>query len=110
MIEVTMHAKERIHERCGIKLKSTERLARIAYEKGLTHADTAGFLNGYLTSLYFFNGTANNIRLYGDKIYIFCNDVLVTVYDTPKRFQNTVNKLMRKRREEIDKGRTTETA
>ena len=105
-----MHAKERIRERCGIKLKSTERLARIAYEKGLTHADTAGFLNGYLTSLYFFNGTANNIRLDGDKIYIFCNDVLVTVYDTPKRFQNTVNKLMRKRREEIDKGRTTETA
>ena len=58
-----MHAKERIRERCGIKLKSTERLAKIAYEKGLTHSDVSGSLHGYLTSIYDFNGTANNIRL-----------------------------------------------
>lgn len=101
MIEITEHAKDRMRERCGVKRKSVERLAKIAYEKGLTHAETAGALNGYLTSLYFYNGTANNIRLYGDKIYIFCNDVLVTVYDTPKRFQGTVNKLMRKRRNKV---------
>jgi hypothetical protein len=104
MIQVTAHGKERMHERCGIKLKSVERLAKIAFEKGLTHADVSGSLNGYLTSLYFYNGTANNIRLYGDKIYIFCNDVLVTVYDTPKRFLPLVNKLMRKRRDELDAG------
>ena len=77
-------------------------MAKIAHEKGLTHSDVSGSLHGYLTSIYDFNGTANNIRLYGDKIYIFCNDVLVTVYDTPKRFQGTVNKLMRRRREELE--------
>ena len=87
-----------MHERCKIKLKSAERLASIAFDKGLTHADVSGSLNGYLTSLYYYNGLANNIRLYGDKIYIFCNDVLVTVYDTPKRYQNTVNNLMRRKK------------
>jgi len=100
-VTVTEHGKERIHERCGIKLKSAERLAKIAYEKGLTHSETNGALNGYINSLYLYNCTANNIRMYGNQIYIFCNDTLVTVYDTPKRFQNTVNKLMRKRREKI---------
>lgn len=105
MIQVSIHGKKRMHERCKVKLKSIERIAKIAFEKGLTHAETSGALNGYLTSLYFYNCTANNIRLYGDKIYIFCNDVLVTVYDIPKRFQNAVNKLMRKKRgqQEIDK-------
>jgi len=103
MIQVTMHGKNRMRQRCGIKSKSVVRLAGIAFEKGLTHADVSGSLSGYLTSLYYFNGQANNIRLYGDKIYIFCNDVLVTVYDTPRRYQNTVNNLMRKKREQLDK-------
>jgi UDP-2,3-diacylglucosamine pyrophosphatase LpxH len=99
MIEVTSHARERMKERCKLKAKSTERIARIAYEKGLKPDDFSGSLHGYLVSLYEYNGKANNIKLYGDKIYIFCGDVLVTVYDTPKRFRNTVNNLMRKRRE-----------
>lgn len=98
MIEVSIHAKERMKERCKIKSKSVERLARIAFEKGLTHAETSGALNGYINSLYLYNRQANNIRLYGDKIYIFCNDVLVTVLDTPKRFLNIVNILMRRKK------------
>ena len=99
MINVTAHAKHRAIKRCGIKGKGVDRLARIAFENGLTHADVSGSLKGYITSLYNFNGQANNIRMYGDKIYIFCNDVLVTVYDTPRRFQNTVNAIMRKKRD-----------
>lgn len=102
MIEVSSHAKERMKERCKIKLKSAERLARIAFKKGLTQTETTGALNGYINSLYLYNGKANNIRLYGDKIYIFCNDVLVTVLDTPKRFLNTVNILMRRKRQSED--------
>jgi len=98
MIEVTAHAKERMKERCKIKARSIERLARIAFEKGMNPSDFSGALHGYLMSLYEFNHQANNLRLYGDKIYIFCDDVLVTVYDTPKRFLNTVNHLARKRR------------
>ena len=99
MIQVTAHGAERMKERCKIKSKSVVRLAQIAFDKGLCESEAAGALHGYIRSLYDFNGQANNIRLYGDKIYIFCNDTLVTVYDTPKRFQNTIHKLMRKRRD-----------
>lgn len=97
MITITNHAKHRAKERCGIKSKGVERLANIAFEKGITHAETTGSLNGYITSLYYYNGQANNIRLYGDKIYIFCNEVLVTVLDTPHRYRNIVQKLMNRR-------------
>lgn len=34
---VTKHAKERMKERCGLNDKSSERMAKIAYEKGLRH-------------------------------------------------------------------------
>lgn len=97
MVEVTKHGRERMRERCKVKIKSTDRLANIAFEKGLTHAETTGALNKYITSLYQYNGQANNIRLYGEKIYIFCDRVLITVLDIPKRFQRTVNKLMHKK-------------
>lgn len=97
MITVTMHGKRRIHERCGVGSKAANRLAGIAFDKGINPSETVGQLNGYLNSLYLYNGQANNIRLYGDKIYIFCNDVLVTVFDTPRKYRNIVNKLIRGR-------------
>nr|DAY91531.1 MAG TPA: hypothetical protein [Caudoviricetes sp.] len=33
--------------------------------------------------MYFYNQTANNIRLYGDKAYIFAGSTLVTVIQIP---------------------------
>jgi hypothetical protein len=74
-----------------------DRLAKIAFEKGLTHAETAGPLRRYLDSLYLYNETADNIRLYGDKIYIFCGDILVTVLNTPRKFRGIVEKAMRRK-------------
>jgi hypothetical protein len=94
VIEITAHAHRRIKSRCG---KSMDRLAQIAYERGLTQSETSGALGRYIDSLYLYNGTANNIRLYGDKVYVFCNDVLVTVLDTPRKYRNIVDKAMRRR-------------
>lgn len=33
--------------------------------------------------LYFYNRTANQIRLYGDKVYLFHNKDLITVIQVP---------------------------
>lgn len=97
MITITTHAKRRAKERCGIKSKGVERLANIAFERGITHDETAGMLNSYMSSLYFYNYQANNIRLYGDKCYVFCNEVLVTVLAIPHRYIPIVQKLMNRR-------------
>lgn len=37
------------------------------------------------------------LRVYGDKIYIFCGKVLVTVLDLPLMYRGAVNSLIRRR-------------
>jgi len=94
MIDITAHSHSRIKQRCG---KSMDRIATIAFNRGLTHSETSRILRQYISSLCDYNGEANNIRLYGDKTYIFCNEVLVTVYNTPKKYLPIVRKLMNRR-------------
>lgn len=47
---VTKHAKQRMKQRCGLNDKSSERLAKIAYEKGLRHKDLTGNLKSGWTA------------------------------------------------------------
>ncbi len=82
-MKVSEHARERLKERCGFNKKTSERMADKAFQKGIPHGKTKGRLNKWITSLYFKNEKANNIRLYGDKAYIFCGDVLATVIQIP---------------------------
>ena len=58
-------------------------MAQKAFDNGITHSQTKGRLNKWVTSLYFQNKNANNIRLYGDKAYIFAGKTLVTVIQIP---------------------------
>ena len=80
---VTKHAKQRIKQRCGVSEKSSLRIAKIAYENGLRHSDLTGNLKKYVDGLYFKNKNANQMRLYGDKVYVFHNEKLITVLQIP---------------------------
>lgn len=80
---ISRHAAERLKERCGLNKKACERMAQKAFDEGIRHSQTKGRLNKWVTGLYFRNESANNIRLYGDKAYIFCGDLLVTVIQIP---------------------------
>lgn len=82
-IKVSKHAEQRMRERCGLNKKSIERIAQKAYNKGIKHESTKGRLHKWITGVYFKNTKANNIRLYGDMLYIFCDNVLVTVFQIP---------------------------
>ena len=90
---VTNHAKKRIKERCGLNKKSIQRMATKALEEGHTHSETKGRLNKWMTSLYFRGSKANNIRLYGEKAYIFRDTVLITVIPIPNNLLDLANKL-----------------
>lgn len=87
-IEVSRHAYERLHERCGLSSKAATRMAEKAFYIGMKHSDTKGQINRWITSLYFNNKNANNIRLYGNFAYIFCNKILVTVLEIPNNLKN----------------------
>lgn len=99
LINITTHGKKRIKKRCGVNMKSAQRIANIAFENGLSRFDISGCFRKYIDHLYFSYGKqANNIRVYGDKVYIFCERVLVTVLDLPHRYRKTANNQMIKRR------------
>ena len=54
-IEVSRHAYERLHERCGLSRKAATRMAEKAFYTGMKHSDTKGQINRWITSLYFNN-------------------------------------------------------
>lgn len=83
---LTNHAKDRLKERAGIS-KSNDRILELALTRGISHSETKGKLNKYLTKLYFYNETANNIKVYQEKVFIFDDKVLITVLNLPNELK-----------------------
>lgn len=103
-VVVTKHAEKRLRERMGLGEKAVQRAAETAYDKGIKHCETNGNLNKWVTSLYFNNKTANNIRLYNDKAWIFAGKNLITVLQIPASLKKSVNDVLNRRKgEEEDK-------
>ena len=98
-MNMSNHATDRMNERCGLNKKSAERLSKLALENGISHSDTSGSLNRYLTKLFFYNKTANNIRIYGEYVYIFCDDILITVMPLDNKYKKTVRNINTKKGE-----------
>lgn len=96
MIKVSRHAEMRIRERQGLNKKSIERMAQKAFDKGIRHEQTKGNLNKWLTSKYFVNQQANNLRIYGDYLYVFDGNILVTVFRVPNNLLKNIDDMVRK--------------
>jgi hypothetical protein len=88
-IKITEHAYTRAKERLSLSRKAIDRLAKKAFIDGRKHSDTTGQLNKYLTKIYLQDRIANNIRLYGEYIYLFRSLTLITVYQLPEWFRKS---------------------
>jgi len=96
---VTRHAEHRIRERVGLPKKAVRRAAAKAITMGINRTDTGGGLRRYLDYLYWRGGgEANNIVIYGDKVYLCNADTLITVLDIPAVHKKQAARAMRKRR------------
>ncbi len=95
IVTVTKHAEERLIERCGLNKKSVQRMSDKAFNDGIRHGQTKGSLKKWVDGLYFTNKTANNIRLYGDKAFIFMNEKLITVIQIPSNLRNAMKALLK---------------
>jgi hypothetical protein len=62
---------------------TTRKMAQLALDKGKSHSETKGRLNKWLSKLWFDYKTANNIRIYGQDVYLFRENVLITLYRVP---------------------------
>lgn len=90
VIHITDHAYQRAKERLSWGKETIERMAKKAYFEGIKHKDTKGKLNKYITSLWSERKTANNIRIYGENIYLFSRNVLLTVYHLDAKMRKTL--------------------
>lgn len=87
-MELTKHSILRANERLNLSENSLIRLAEKALLKGLKHGEAKGRLRRYLDKLYLQNKIANNIRIYGQIIFFFKFDKLITLYQCPNEFKN----------------------
>ena len=90
---LTTHAQQRLKERCGLQKKSKERIAAKVFEEGLSIEETNGSIRKWMTMVFYNNTNINNIRLYGDKVYLFANQTLITVLFVPKHLRTRVSRL-----------------
>lgn len=77
---VTRHAADRMLERGGLNRKSIQRIANQVYSNGYPIERTKGRLRKWMYKISKSNSSAQNLRICGDKLYIFSNDVLITVF------------------------------
>lgn len=77
---ITDHAYERAKERLGWKKQALNKMAKLAFDKGVKHKETKGTLNKYIYKLWVSHKFCNNIKIYGEDIFFFSNNTLITVY------------------------------
>ena len=94
----TNHAKKRTKDRTGLSKKLADKNAQKALDFGITHGETKGSLKKLIDALYFKNKSANNIRIYHRDIYIFQNEVLITIIDLPNRYAAAADKLQKRKK------------
>lgn len=98
---VTKHAKKRGKQRIGVKKKDVQRNAQKALELGISHYEAKGNLKRYMTKIYLKNGIPNNMRVYNHKVYLFCNNVLITVLSLPAQLCKAADDLQREKKERL---------
>ena len=83
-LRVSKHANRRSRERIGIPKRAVERNARKALAHGLGYAQARGDLKDYIYWLYNrYDRNGNNIKIYNGYVYVFHDEILITVLNVP---------------------------
>ncbi len=89
---LTKHSISRLRQRCGVSKKNALKVARRAFRTGITHAETHGELHRFLDSIYLSQKKGTNMRIYGNAVFVFKGDVLITVIRVPDNLLTEIKK------------------
>lgn len=95
---VTRHAEMRIRERLGIPKSAVKRNAAKALSEGIPYCETNGPLKIYLQWLFLQKQEANNIRVMCRYVYLFQEELLITVIQLPSEYRKIADKLTRRKK------------
>jgi hypothetical protein len=90
---LTAHSIHRGAERLNLNAESLQRAADKALEVGFQHWQATGPLRRYCDKLYLSHRTANNLRIHGNTVFLFSDEVLLTVHSVPGQLRHIVDKL-----------------
>jgi hypothetical protein len=99
-MKLTRHSKERIEERVGLSKEASEKMAQKALQFGITHGETVGQFNKFLTRLCMKNRAINNIRVYNRYVFLFAKETLITVLNLPHDFHGAEDKLKKRKKQQ----------
>ena len=85
-VRITYHGEKRVRERLGIPKSAVKKNIEKAQKYGVTSKETYGPFKRYLEWLYLDYGKANNIKSYNHFIYVFDNNVLITLLHIPTKY------------------------
>jgi len=89
MVIITKHADERADERMSFNHKTLEHLLPKVLSEGINSSMVKGKIKKYLDFLYLSHKThANNIRIFGEFVYIFMGETLITIMNLPNEHKN----------------------
>lgn len=92
---VTNHGGQRVKDRLGISKKIADKISQKALDYGIGHSEAKGSLRRFMDALYFREKSANNIKIYNRKVYIFRDVVLITVLNLPNKYSTIADKLQK---------------
>lgn len=92
---LTNHARRRTCKRLGIPKSGACANADRALEYGVHQNDTKTSLHRYLdgAARQHTETPANNVRIYHRAVYVFNDDVLITVFPLPRKYHAVADKL-----------------
>lgn len=94
---VTRHGEKRTRKRVGVNRSAVEKMARKALANGVARHETKGGLRRYLDYLYHYNKSAEHMRVWGEKVWLFTDkNILITVLDLPRKYKNRANSIVKK--------------
>lgn len=76
----TAHAYKRARERLGWSKSTLDRMIVRIYTEGLSHDETKGRLYHFIANSRSRYEITNNTRIYGEVIYFFRDNTLITMY------------------------------
>ncbi len=89
MISITKHAKKQLKRRLGLNKKCIVKIAEKAYNEGMHRHKMKGNLKRYVNQkAYIHDEACSNIICFNGILYVFNNDLLVTVYPVPGNLNN----------------------
>lgn len=81
---ITDHAYDRAKERCGLNKSAFERILQKAVEQNITHKNTKGNLNKYITSKIMAYRIKATSLIFDKYIFIVAGSTVITVYQIPQ--------------------------